>query len=162
MRRILILLFLGGSFLVNGQSKEYREMLRKYYDDFPTIEATITAEKIGSKNVYILDTREKREYDVSHISGAKYVGYEHFSLDKVISIPKDAEIIVYCSIGARSQTIGKKLKKAGYSNVKNLYGGIFNWVNLNYPLVNSQGNTETIHGFSSDWSKWITNGKIVY
>jgi len=32
---------------------------------------------------------------------------------------------VYCSLGIRSEVIAKKLKKAGYTNVFNLYGGIF-------------------------------------
>lgn len=137
-------------------------MLQKYYDDFPTIEIDKAFGKLGNGHVYFLDTREKNEYTISHISGAKYVGYDHFTLDAVKMIPKDAEIIVYCSIGARSQEIGKRLKKAGYSNVYNLYGGLFNWINHNFPLVNSRGETESIHGYSRDWSKWVTNGKVVY
>lgn len=162
MNRIIFLLFLSISLIGNSQTKEYRDMLKKYYDGFPTIDADLALNKVGKKNVYFLDTREKKEYDVSHISGAKYVGYDHFSMDRVKSIPKDAEVIVYCSIGARSQDIGKRLKKAGYTNVKNLYGGLFNWTNHDYRMVNSKGETKTIHGYSSDWSKWVTNGKVVY
>lgn len=162
MRYIIILfLFLSGySF---GQSKEYKELLTKYYDDFPTITIAEAKKKINKNNVYFLDSRKIQEYNISHINGARHVDYDNFKLKSVKTIPKDAEIIVYCSIGARSQDIGKRLKKAGYSNVHNLYGGLFHWANSSYPLVNALGrSTSTIHGFSKEWGKWVTKGNVVY
>lgn len=156
-------LFLLLGFSTFGQSAEYIKMLDGYYSDFPTISCSEAAKKVGTANVYFLDTRETKEFNISHIKGAKCVGYDKFAMSSVSKIPKDAEIIVYCSIGARSQTIGEKLKKAGYTNVKNLYGGFFQWNNSGLSKVNSSGKTTTrIHGFSKDWGKWITKGTIVY
>ncbi len=161
IRTLIIFLFLGFSSF--GQSAEYKKMLDGYYTDFPTISCTDASKKVGSTNVYFLDTREIKEFNVSHIKGATCVGYDNFSMTSVKDIPKSAEIIVYCSIGARSQTIGEKLKKAGYTNVKNLYGGFFQWNNSGLMKVNSNGKTTTrIHGFSKDWGKWITEGTVVY
>ncbi len=138
-------------------------MLEKYYTDFPTISIASAKAKLGDENVYFLDTRETNEFNVSHIQNARCVGYDHFKMSSVANIPKDAEIIVYCSIGARSQTIGEKLKKAGYTNVKNLYGGFFHWCNLDAPMVNTKGEkTMRIHGYSKDWGKWIRKGTVVY
>lgn len=154
----LLLIHLGAC----AQSDDYKEMLKRYYDGFPTIQPAEAKQKIHAKGVYFLDTREKEEYLVSHISGAWQVGYDHFSLDRVKKIPKDAEIIVYCSVGARSQDIGKKLKSAGYTHVYNLYGGLFYWANLKYPMVNSKGSTTRIHGYSKSWGKWIREGEVVY
>ncbi len=162
MKTLFVFFLLLIAPLTWGQSREYKEMLEKYYDGFPTIVASDARQKIHAKNVYFLDTREKEEYNVSHIDGAVNVGYDHFSMDRVKSIPKNAEIIVYCSIGARSQDIGKKLKKAGYKNVKNLYGGLFHWANMGYTMVNSSGTTERIHGYSASWGKWVTRGKVAY
>jgi rhodanese-related sulfurtransferase len=162
MKLLIVLLVLTTS-TAFGQSKAYKDLLNKYYDGFPTISITDAKAKIGSKNVYFLDTRELKEFNVSHIMGAKCVGFDNFVLSSVKHIPKNAEIIVYCSIGARSQTIGKKLKKAGYKNVKNLYGGFFYWANMSYPMVNHKGiPTRRIHGYSKEWSKWIKKGTIVY
>lgn len=159
----ILLFFLLVGFSSTGQTAEYQKMLKGYYTDFPTISCTDASKKVGNTNVYFLDTREKKEFDVSHIKGAKCVGYDNFSLSLVKSIPKTAEIIVYCSIGARSQTIGEKLKKEGYTNVKNLYGGFFQWNNSGLPKVNSSGkSTSRIHGYSKDWGKWITKGTIIY
>lgn len=162
--RYLFLLLTLFTFTAYGQSKEYRSMLKKYYSsDFPTISIANAKAKIGQANVYFLDTREKKEYEVSHIKTAIQVGYDNFSMSSVSKLPKDAEIIVYCSIGARSQNIGLKLKKAGFKNVKNLYGGMFYWANSNYPMVDSSGaSTTKIHGFSTDWGKWVNRGTVVY
>ena len=161
MRMILFFLLIGFNSL--GQSADYQKMLEGYYNDFPTISCTDASKKVGNSNVVFLDTREQKEFNISHIKGAKCVGYDNFSMTSVKSIPKNAEIIVYCSIGARSQNIGEQLKKAGYTNVKNLYGGIFQWNNSGLPKVNSsEKSTSRIHGYSKDWGKWLKKGTIVY
>ena len=58
-------------------------------------------------NVTFFDAREPREYDVSHIENALLVGYNHFDINTVKNIPKDKKIIVYCSMGYRSEKITK-------------------------------------------------------
>ncbi len=147
----------------NGQSDSYRKMLSNYYTDFPTISCNDAANMVGKDNVYFLDTREQKEFDVSHIRTAQCVGFDNFKMSSVNEIPKDGTIVVYCSIGARSQDIGEKLKKAGYTDVRNLYGGIFHWNNSGYRMVNNAGErTSKIHGFSKEWGKWITRGKVIY
>jgi rhodanese-related sulfurtransferase len=160
--RILIFFLLIG-FSGFSQSEAYKELLKSYYNDFPTISCSKAARMMSDDNVYFLDTREWKEFAVSHIKGARAVGYDKFKLKSVSSIPKDAVIIVYCSIGARSQTIGEKLKKAGYTNVKNLYGGFFQWNNSGLPKIDAKGAiTQEIHGYSKDWGKWLTSGTIIY
>lgn len=115
-------------------------------------------------SVIILDAREKKEFDVSHLESATYVGFLKFS-EKDISeeiLDKNASIVVYCSLGIRSEEIAEKLKKAGFTHVENLYGGIFEWKNNDFPLVNNKGETtDSIHGFSKNWSKWLDNGTII-
>ncbi len=145
------------------QSEEYKNMLKEHYNDFPTISPEQAKYKLNSNGVFFLDTRSKDEYNISHLENAIQVGYNDFSLSSVRFIPKNAEIIVYCSIGARSQNIGEQLKKAGYTRIKNLYGGLFHWANIGYPMVDSKGNdTKKIHGYSKDWGKWVKNGMVVY
>ncbi len=115
--------------------------------------------------VTILDTREKGEYEVSHLQKAIHVGYDHFKIKSVRTqnIQKNDHIIVYCSLGIRSEHIGKRLKTAGYQHVYNLYGGIFEWKNKGYEVVDANSNTtDTIHAYSEEWSKWLLKGKKVY
>ncbi|MCH9660233.1 MAG: rhodanese-like domain-containing protein, partial [Bacteroidetes bacterium] len=101
----------------------------------------------------------------SKIPSAIYIGYSQFSSEEIIaSIPdKDTPIVVYCSLGIRSEEIGEKLQKAGFTNVKNLYGGIFEWKNKEYPLSNLQDKeTDSVHTCTKNWSKWLTKGIKVY
>ncbi len=116
-------------------------------------------------SVLILDAREKEEFDVSHIDKARLIGYNNFSSEEIsVEIEnKNTLIVVYCSLGIRSEEIGEKLKKVGFSNVRNLYGGIFEWKNKYYPVIDSEGSeTENVHAYSNLWGKWLTNGIKVY
>ena len=125
----------------------------------------ISVPELEISSPILLDTRKKEEYQVSHIEGAIWTGFKTFTLDSLQhQVPdKEAPIVVYCSIGVRSEQIGEKLRKAGYSNVKNLYGGIFEWKNQGNPVVDSMGRpTEEVHAFDKHWGKLLTNAKKVY
>ena len=113
----------------------------------------------------MLDSREKQEFETSHLKGAIFVGYDFFNMDSIEEQlqNRNAEIVVYCSLGIRSEDIAEKLKKAGYQNVKNLYGGIFEWKNNNLPVYNAaEKETDSVHTFSKAWSKWLIKGIKVY
>ena len=116
-------------------------------------------------SVVLLDTRTWQEYSVSHLKGAHWVGHRAFDLDSVTSLVPDRKtpIVVYCSIGVRSEDIGEKLKKAGFAQVKNLYGGIFEWINRDNPVFDLKGRkTERVHAFSKYWGKLLEKGEKVY
>ena len=116
-------------------------------------------------NTILLDTREQKEFDVSHIKNAYCVGYDKFNSKKIKEKFKNLNdtIVVYCSVGIRSEIIGTKLKKMGYKNVYNLYGGIFEWKNKNEEIVDaSQKVTENVHAFSKEWSIYLLKGKKIY
>ncbi len=117
----------------------------------------ITSEQLVSgEQIILLDTRSKEEFAVSHISKAIWIGYKNFALQSVKKIPKNAEIVVYCSIGYRSEKIGEKLNLAGYNNVRNLKGGIFHWANQSLPLIDQTGKvTKKVHGYNKKWSKLL-------
>ena len=108
----------------------------------------------------VFDTRQKEEYDVSHIPGANYLGYKGFDEKRLEGTPKDAKIVLYCSIGYRSEKIGQRLQALGYQNVFNLYGSIFEWANRSLPLEDKNGNaTQKVHTYNKSWSKWVDGQK---
>ena len=112
----------------------------------------------------LLDAREEEEFEVSRIPTAKYVGYEYFSADSLTDIKKDKPVVVYCSVGYRSEKITEKLKALGYIEVYNLYGGIFEWVNQGYQVVTGKEAepTEKVHAYDKVWGVWLTEGEKVY
>lgn len=126
----------------------------------------MSVEDLSKQNhITILDARESSEYKVSHIKNAVHVGYDHFRLKKTLKQLKDKKqtIVVYCSLGIRSEDIAEKLKKAGCSDVYNLYGGIFEWKNNDLKVYDSEDTeTEKVHTFNEAWSKWLKKGIKVY
>ncbi len=124
----------------------------------------ITVPQAAAKSkVLFIDAREKKEFDVSHIKNAVFVGYDDFNILRLREVPKSNEIIVYCSIGKRSENITEKLVKAGYTNVSNLYGGIFEWVNQGNRVVDiNNKNTDKVHAYGRLWGQWLDKGEKVY
>lgn len=110
----------------------------------------------ADKKTVLLDARQPEEFRTSHLPGAHWIGYKKFEIANLPEIQKDAPIVVYCSVGYRSEKIGEKLKAAGYTNVRNLYGGIFAWANEDRELEDNDGNTTTtVHGYDKKWSKLL-------
>lgn len=116
-------------------------------------------------NLVFMDAREPKEFNVSHIKGAIPVGFDHFKMKNVTTaVPdKKATVVVYCSIGVRSEKIGEQLLKAGYKNVYNLYGGIFEYKNQGGNVVNNTNiKTDSVHTFNKEWSVYLNKGIKVY
>lgn len=114
------------------------------------------------KKPVLLDTRSKEEYEVSHIEGARFIDYSDFDANMLNGIDKNDTVVVYCSVGYRSEKIGEKLQKLGYKNVLNLYGGIFDWKNKGQQVTNSTGVTDSVHTYNKSWSQWLYKGVKVY
>jgi len=112
--------------------------------------------------ILFLDAREIEEYQVSHVPEARWVGYDDFSLERLQGVAKDRPIVVYCSVGYRSERVAEKLMAGGFTRVSNLYGGIFEWANQGCPLENREGPTRAIHTYNRAWSKWVKAGDKVY
>ena len=163
MKKILFL-FLFSSFSIFSQNN-LNELLKKYNtESIPYI--SVDSLKTMSSDFILLDAREKKEFTTSHLKNSLFVGYENFNLKKTLKkLPKekDAKIVVYCSLGVRSEDIAEKLKKAGYTNVLNLYGGIFEWKNNGNKVFNSKDTeTEKVHTCTQEWSKWLLKGEKIY
>jgi len=74
---------------------------------------------------YVIDVREKHEYDIVNI-GAKLIPLSEIE-GRLAEIPKDQDIVVHCHHGMRSQKAIGVLMQAGFSRLKNLEGGIDQW-----------------------------------
>lgn len=148
-----------------GYSQNSIDDLLKQYNTNEVPYISVEELAMPKTNAILLDARELNEYKVSHLNDAIFVGYDNFQLEHITEqLPnKNEDIVVYCSLGIRSEVIANQLKKAGYTNVKNLYGGIFEWKNKNFEVYNSKHQTtDSIHVFSEPWGKWLKKGIKVY
>jgi molybdopterin/thiamine biosynthesis adenylyltransferase/rhodanese-related sulfurtransferase len=91
--------------------------------------------KIDAKeDFFLLDVREPNEYQIGKIPGSTLIPLGEVPR-RMSEIPRDKEIIVQCKMGGRSAKAAAFLREQGYSNVKNLKGGILDWSDKIDPSV---------------------------
>ena len=164
MYKYFLLILCLFSFNIQAQIKnqEFKLMLDSLYEHSVPLISVEDLIKLNKNEVYILDTREEEEFNVSHLKNARNVGYFWFDMRKIYDIPISATIVLYCSVGMRSEKIGKKLLEAGYKNVYNLYGSLFEWVNQGKPVYKKNGvQTSEIHTYTKFWSQRVSRGTKV-
>lgn len=92
------------------------------------------AKALRDAGAYMLDVREPDEWTAVHMPGATLIPLG--TLDKRLSeIPKDRQIVVVCRSGNRSATGRDILKKAGFTNVTSMAGGMNVWQASGYPVT---------------------------
>jgi rhodanese-related sulfurtransferase len=94
---------------------------------------TITCHEIKKRrdegeSLNLVDVREPAEVAEFNIGGIclplnKIQGMETEEIDDL----KDEEVICYCRSGQRSMMAGLVLEQMGFTNVKNLEGGVIAW-----------------------------------
>lgn len=83
--------------------------------------------KDENENLNILDVRETYEFDEFNLNGKLIpLGELPGRLDEIEDW-KSQEIIVHCRSGKRSATAQQFLMQSGFSNVRNLIGGVIDW-----------------------------------
>ncbi len=147
-----------------SQTSFDEKLKRLYRYSVPLIKAEDLQNKLMKcERLILLDIRTHDEFNVSHLPNAFFVDYNSFSTKDLDTLSHHAQIIVYCSVGYRSERIGERLIEAGFEDVKNLYGGIFDWVNKEYPVINAAGTpTLRVHTYNKNWSQWLLKGVKVY
>ena len=74
----------------------------------------------------ILDVREPHEYDICRLPGSILIPLGQLG-QRMDELNSDDEIVVHCKLGGRSAKAVEQMQQAGFSNVKNLTGGIDRW-----------------------------------
>ena len=76
---------------------------------------------------FILDVREPNEYQINRIPGSTLIPLGELPR-RYQELPRDREIVAQCKMGGRSAKAMDFLKTVGFTNVKNLKGGILEWI----------------------------------
>lgn len=90
----------------------------------------------SQNNGILLDVRTKSEFKNGHLPEAGNLNY--YALDfrkKLILLPRNQPIYLYCNTGYRSEKAAEILIENGYTDVYNLQHGIMEWELLNLPVV---------------------------
>ena len=98
---------------------------------------------ILDKKILLVDVREPEEYGSGYINAHNNLTIprgklEFMAIKRIAEVyGQNAHIVTYCLKGPRGSLAAFQLKKMGFTNVKNLKGGILNWL--------KEGNT--IHSY---------------
>ena len=77
--------------------------------------------------VYLLDVREREEFDICHLDGATLMPVSVIP-NNYKRIPADVPVVVYCHHGIRSAKVAEYLfTQTGRANIFSLDGGINAW-----------------------------------
>ena len=117
-------------------------------------------EVLNLQNPVYLDARELEEYQVSHLPGALHLGYDHPDYLQLNKLPKNTPIVVYCTIGYRSERMAEELKSRGFSQVFNLYGSIYAWILDGNPIVNNRGPVQRVHTYNEKWGSFLPDSVV--
>jgi rhodanese-related sulfurtransferase len=87
--------------------------------------------KMDNKEDFVLiDVREKYEYEEFNIGGKLIPLGEIMGALEDLEEFKGKEIIIHCRSGKRSAMAQQLMLQAGFSDVKNLAGGVLAWQDM--------------------------------
>ncbi|MBD2098345.1 rhodanese-like domain-containing protein [Trichocoleus sp. FACHB-591] len=141
-----------------GRSLIFKLIRHSIAMQFPQVRWITTAELAQwlSKSIrsqpLLLDARTKTEYAVSHLATAQQIDPIAPDLVALDQIDQDTPLVVYCSIGYRSAKVAVQLSQAGFTQVYDLEGSIFQWANEARPLWQAEQPTTKVHPYNAQWS----------
>jgi molybdopterin/thiamine biosynthesis adenylyltransferase/rhodanese-related sulfurtransferase len=99
------------------------------HENMETITTSELRQRLSSENfdAIFLDVREPDEHAVANIPGARLIPLGTLE-GHLGEFPKDREILIHCKSGRRSARAVDLLLANGFTNVKNVEGGIDAWL----------------------------------
>jgi rhodanese-related sulfurtransferase len=104
--------------------------------DFYQVDPAAAQQQIENAKPFILDVRETAEMAKGKIAGSMNIPIR--DLPKMIAkLPdsKTAPILIYCQVGYRGGIGMTVLRMWGYTNVRNIRGGLDAWEKAGLPVV---------------------------
>ena len=84
--------------------------------------------------VFVLDVREPQEFQICRIPGSTLIPLGDLP-KRLGELEGRGEIIVHCKSGVRSAKAVRLLREAGFTQAKNLRGGILRWIDAVDPSL---------------------------
>ncbi len=111
---------------------EFSPLFRGYKTLRP---AQLTA-LINREGALVVDMRSYNDYEKGHIAGAKNLPPNQFDPEaKPLAGAKESPVVLVCQSGATAGGGARQLKRAGFTQVHVLDGGIAAWQSADLPLV---------------------------
>ncbi len=100
------------------------------------VDVTTLRAELDRGGVQLVDVRTPHEWSTGHIEDAKHIDW--FSDDfkaEVAKLDKDQPVRLYCAAGGRSEEARELLLGMGFTDVKDLDGGMTAWKKAGAPVA---------------------------
>jgi rhodanese-related sulfurtransferase len=147
---LLLFAILSACNAVYENGEELAKAISKDINVIPVEELNAKIE--SGEDFLLIDVRQANEFQNASIPGALNIprGVLEFKIkddnfweEEFLYTPEnDDEIIIYCKVGFRGALSAYALQQLGFTNVKNLSGGILNWdpeIEQNAPKTSTGG-----------------------
>ena len=103
---------------------------------FGMVSATNLAAELVENPPFLIDVRSADEWNTGYIDGAEHIWINEF-ISRRAELPtdKDTTIVVYCGSAYRGAMAAVMMNLLGYTDVRNLSGGLNAWNAAELPLV---------------------------
>ena len=128
-------------------SAKWPEYIASLPEGYGTIKPADLNTLLADKPPFLLDVREAAEItNDGFIAGAVNIPVREVlnNLDKLPA--KDQPIVIYCASGARGAMIMASLQMLGYTDVKNIAGGLGGWKKAELPVETATAPTAPVAG----------------
>jgi rhodanese-related sulfurtransferase len=129
-------------------SSHFREIIQEAQGKIEQL--TPSQIDLDDDTIILIDVREPEEFASGYIGGKNVLTIprgklEFMAIDKIgKTYGQDVTIITYCLKGPRGSLAAVQLKKMGFENVKNLSGGISQWLTEGYSVKSYLGELKLI------------------
>ncbi|GHT81870.1 hypothetical protein FACS1894116_01600 [Betaproteobacteria bacterium] len=90
---------------------------------------------INREDAVLVDLRAQGEFDQGHLPNARHLPLgELAQRSAALEKFRERPLILYCATGSRSASAIATLKKAGFTRLYTLRGGIFEWEKAGQPV----------------------------
>ena len=156
-------LLIGIFALLGLRSVDWFLLKKSLRHKFAKVEWISTAEladwlaKKGQGAPVLLDVRTPEEWSVSHLPGARRIEPGATAEVAAAGLAKETPIVTYCAVGYRSGEMAERLRAAGFTNVRNLEGSIFQWANEHRQLVHENESVIQVHPYNGFWGRLLND-----
>ncbi len=113
----------------------------------------------------LLDVRTLQEFRGGRLENADMLNYyDRDFRERLLMLPKNKPVYLYCNTGYRSERAARVLAAAGYSNVYNMQFGIMEWYHIGLPLYadpNARQDTENLYSIA-DFRSILSKEPLVF
>ena len=135
---VLAIITLAVSTVCWAQDDENMSSVQKSPDGNITVEEakTMIAENLNNPEFLLIDVRTPDEYKSGHIENSLLIDFKTDDFkDKISKLDRSKKILLICRSGKRSGLAKSLMEDIGFTEVYNMIGGIIEWTQKGYTLV---------------------------